>query len=142
MINWFNALSFQGKLIVVVILILLIWLLWRKFGYKFQQLTQARDIQLLPGEDSLLTSEQRSNAKDIAQCIYNDIEDTPITGHDYDCYEQALALTDLELNFLADYYKKYLASGKTLYKDIDSQYYITSGGPAKLMARLAAIGKR
>jgi hypothetical protein len=139
---WFNSLSFQWKIILVIVVILLLWLLWRKFGYKFQQLIQPRDIQLLPGESGNLSSEQESNAKDIAQCIFNDIEDTPVSGHEYDCYQQALDLTDKELNFVADYYKKYLATGKTLYKGIDSQYYITDGRPAKLMARLSAIGKR
>lgn len=140
--NWFNSLSFQWKIILVVVIIFLLWLAWRKFGYKFQQLTQARDIQLLPGETPNLTPEEQGNAKDIAQKIYNDIEDTPVTGHDYEGYESALKLTDKELNFLADYYKKYLSGGRSLYSDIDSQYYITSGEPAKLMVRLAAIGKR
>lgn len=142
MIQWFSGLSFQVKLIVIISLIILIWLAWRKWGYKIEQLTQARDIQVLPGENKVLSSEQISNTKDIAQAIFNDIEDTPITGHDYDGYDRALLLTDSELNFMADYYRKYLGNGKSMYQDINGQYYITSGVPAKLMARLAAIGKR
>jgi hypothetical protein len=140
--NWFKMLPWQFKLAIIIAIILLIWLAWRKFGYKVGQLTQARDITLLPGESKNLTSEQESNAKDIAQFIFNDIEDTPITGHDYSSYDQALLLTDKEMNFMADYYKKFLGNGETMYKAIDSQYYITSGVPQKLMARLAAIGKR
>lgn len=142
MIQWFSGLSFQVKIIVVIAIIILIWILWRKFGYKLGQLTQARDIQTLPGENSIMSNEQISKAKDIAQGIFNDIEDTPITGHVYDSYDQALLLTDTELNFAADYYRKYLGNGVSMHKGIDSQYYITSGVPAKLMARLAAIGKR
>lgn len=140
--NWFNSISLQWKIIIIIVLILLVWLAWRKFGYKIEQLTQARDITLLPGESKNLTSEQESNAKDVAQLVFNDIEDTPVTGHEYSGYEQALLLTDKELNFMADYYKKFLGNSETMYKAIDTQYYITSGIPQKLMARLAAIGKR
>lgn len=140
--NWFNGISLQWKILIIIVLILLVWLAWRKFGYKIEQLTQARDVTLLPGESKNLTPEQESNAKDIAQMIFNDIEDTSVTGHDYDGYDQALLLTDKELNFMADYYKKFLGNGETMHKAIDSQYYVTSGIPQKLMARLAAIGKR
>lgn len=140
--NWFNGLSFQVKIIVVVAIVIVIWLLWRKFGYKLGQLTQARDIQVIPGEITTLTAQQNSDLKDAAQAIYNDIEDTPFTGHNYEPYTRAQSLTDTELNFLADYYKKYLGGGTSLYRAIDGQYYITGGEPAKLMARLAAIGKR
>ena len=142
MVQWFNGLSFQMKILVIVIIVIIIWLLWRKYGYKLEQLTQARDIQVLPGEVVKLTSIQQSNIKDIGQVIENDINDTPITGHVYDGYTKALALTDTELFFLADYYKKYLGNGTSLWRDIDSQYYITDGRPAKLQTRLDAIGKK
>ena len=142
MIDWFNNLSFQTKIITVIIIVVILWVLWRKYGYLFGQLTQARDITFIEGENKTLTPQQESNIKDIAQKISKDIEDTPWTGHEYDGYEKALALTDKELDFLATYYKKYLGNGTSLWEDIDTQIYATSSKPAELQTRLNAIGRK
>ena len=135
----FNALPLYWKIIIIVGIIILLWILWRKFGYK---LTQARNVILLPGETGVISPNKRSEIESLGQLLYNDIYDTPVTGHVYAPYIAATQLTDNELDYLAKYYNKYLGNGTSLYSDIDSQYYITSGEPAKLQARLAAMGQR
>lgn len=142
MFNWFTNLSLTWKIIIVIVIIIILWLLWRKFGYKLTQLSQARIINPLPYESGELTPQKEDDLKVLAEGLYNDIEDTSWTGHNYDPYIESLRLTDKELTFLAAYYKKYLGNGESLYKAIDSQLYPTGNQPAKLMARLAAIGRR
>lgn len=140
--SWFNGLSITWKIIIIVAIIVVVYLVYKKTRTKFVELTQPKEIVLLPGESKNISAQKREDIKTIASGIFNDIEDTSITGHSYDSYDQALLLTDNELAFMADYYKTYLSIGKSLYAEIDTQYYITSGIPQKLMARLAAIGKR
>lgn len=140
--TWFKGLPVLWQIVIVVAIILIVYYFYNKTKTKFVELTNPHEIVLLQGESSTITPQRQSEIKLIGQNIFNDIEDTPFTGHNYDVYNQALSLTDNELNYLADYYKQFLSIGKSLWSEIDSQYYVTSGIPAKLQTRLATIGKR
>lgn len=129
--------------VIIIIMIIVILVVGKKTKTKYLQLTQPKEIVLLPGESATLSENKREDIKTIGSAIYDDIESTSFwTGHDYDGYKSALLLTDYELAFLADYYKTYLSLGKSLYSEMDTQVYTWGSEPAKLQTRLAAIGKR
>ncbi len=141
--NWFNGLAIQWKILIIIAIILIVYYIYKKTRTKYVELTQPKEIVLLPGESKDISAQKREDIKTIASGIFNDIESTSFwTGHNYDSYEQALLLTDNELAFMADYYKTYLSIGKSLFSEMDTQIYTTSDIPAKLSTRLATIGKR
>lgn len=137
-----GTLSLTTKIIILIIVIFILIIIWRKIGYKFNQLVQKKDITVLDGESTELPNDVQANLKNIAKCLHTDIENTSWTGHDYTCYKQALQLSDTELAFLAKYYKQYLGVGKTLWKSIDDDYYPTGNEPQQLQTRLASMGLR
>ncbi len=139
----FSNLSIFWKLIILLVLVIIVYYIYNKSKTKIIQLTQSGEIVLLPGELKNISQDRQNYIKGLGSDLYNDIESTSITGHDYEPYTSALQLTDNELAFLADYYKTFLTNGsESLYSAIDSNYYITGDENTKLMTRLAKIGKR
>lgn len=140
--KWFNSLDTKYKVLIVIAILIILYVLHRYIAPKIKKATQKQDTVFIPGETSDLSPQQQSSIKLIGLHIFNDIQDTSVTGHTYKPYQDALLLTDNELHFLAQYYKRYLSSSsETLHDDIDSQVYVFGGEPAKLIARLAAIGE-
>lgn len=130
------------KIALIIIVVIIIVVAVKKSRSKISQLTQASSIVLLPGEPKVIPTNRQVEIQAIGRALYKDIEDTPITGHYYYPYTQALQLTDNELDYLASYYKTFLSNGESLFDAIDSNYYVTSSIPQDLMARLAQIGQR
>lgn len=142
MIKFWNNLSPKAKKTIIGTIIALIILSyvnknWHKIMYKLRPL----NINFEDGEQANISAARKVQLEGLAKSIFTDIEETPWTGHDYTPYESALALSDNELAYLSKFYMKQLSVGKSLYQDMDTQWYMTgSGVTGKLMARLAAIG--
>lgn len=80
----------------------------------------------------------------IGQDLKTDIYSTGWSGHDYDPYNKALSLPDNELKYLAVYYKQNLSSplGRSLWDDIDTQWYWWSDAPERLQNKLSTVGEK
>lgn len=143
-------------IIIVILAIIIIWAV-NHFKDQLKSLFQSRKVDYQEGENALNQGYNISKGKqyiqNIASEIYSDIYDTPVepswigvpyAKHDLTPYKLALQLSDSDLLYLADYYDKYITKGTSLFKDMDSEYYIgdVSSYANDLKARLSKIGKR
>lgn len=58
----------------------------------------------------------------IASQIYDDIYNTPYTGHNCTLYQTANALCDEELVYVAQHYRKALSRGTSIVQDLQGQW--------------------
>lgn len=140
------------KAIILLLLIILIYFLVKKYGDWLKDKFQSSDINYQQGETPNNAGYTagggnigagREYIEKIASSLYSDIYETPWTGHEYTYYIQALGLSDNDLRYLADHYKKYLTKGTSLFDDIDNEVFapgVTLDGD--LMARLTKIGAK
>lgn len=128
------------KWMLVVIVLTIIYFTARKNWYRIKFWFQPRDIDVEEGEVTNLSAEKEKELKDLARLIYTDIYDTPYTGHDYDLYARALALSDTELLYMARFYRKSLTRGITMYDDLNNELFITNID-TQLKSRLSKIGE-
>lgn len=138
--------SNKSKWTIIVVLGLVIFIIMRKAdwaGKIDQALFAPRDIDHDCG-DVKVSEDRKDYLKGVADQIYNDIYNTPITGHSCGIYTEANGLCDEELVYVAEYYKKYLTSGRSIYNDLsgwDGEYTIFCDFDS-LKAHLSKIGQR
>lgn len=140
------------KAIILLLLIILIYYLVKKYGGWLKYKFQSSDINYKPGETPNNAGYTAGGGdigagkeyiERIAGDLYSDIYDTPFTGHSYTPYIQALGLSDNDLKYLADHYKKYLTKGNSLFEDIDNEIFAPGVSlDSDLMARLTKIGAK
>jgi hypothetical protein len=132
------------KEIIIFIIVLILLVVIKRNWYKVKKFLNPQ------GEDNIPASLQDPNSQggmsearkiyieSITSEIYDDIESTPWSGHDYEPYNQATALYDDELKHMGNYYFNHLTKGKESMSDaIDSQYYTwDSGTVADLKTKL------
>lgn len=136
--------------LAIIILIIIIISQWSNIRSWFKKKTQKEDITLTEDEivrleefGSALSNDTKDRLKQLAQLLHSDIYDTPISGHDHDLYTQALNLTDTELKFMAEYYRKYISGGVYLEEDIDNEIFSPfTNIDSRLMAKLSTIGEK
>lgn len=139
---WNFIVKYKWQIITIIAVIVLIYYL-RKNWYKIKNFFAPRDVNVEPGENLDLTTQEENELKALAKAIYTDLYDTPVFGgHDIQLYKQADALSDNKLIFLATYYKRFLSSGNSLYEDIDSDYFATTNVNTVLLAHLSKVGER
>lgn len=135
--------KYKWQILIIVGVLVLIYVLRRNW-YKIKAFFQPVDVDLEGGGTSI-SPQREIELKALAKNIYTDLYDTPFGGlyafHDLALYKQADALTDVELIYLAKYYKRSLSAGNTLYEDIDSDYFSGDEG-TKLMSHLSKVGER
>lgn len=130
-----------GIAILIVVIII-----YRKFGSIKQaakNITQQQDIDFEDGESVKITQTRKDQLQKAAQGMFNDIYEKSI-GRNPDPYIIANSATDNELRFLAKYYSSNLSSGKSLWEDMNGEYYRsgmweTTDG---IKVRLAKMGLR
>lgn len=130
------------KWILVVIVIIVVYYAIRRNWYTIKFWFQPRDIDVAPGETTNISSSNEMQLKNLAQRIYTDIYDTPFWGgHNYSVYEEAMALSDSELLFMAKFYRTKLTRGVTLYDDMNNEVYVFTDLDTALKSRLSKIGE-
>ena len=125
------------KLIIGIVIIILVIVLWQRHAWKLGRLFNPSQRNNSP--EATINDARKEGIEKIANRIYEDIESTPIFGHDYTPYEEALNLYDNEIEYLATYYKTHLNSGSTLWDSIDSQWYTWGYSPLKLQSKLKEL---
>lgn len=128
------------KGIVVVVLIYLIYKNWWRISVLLKP--KSDNISQDTQDGNGISESRKTYIEGVAGDIYNDIYYTGYTGHDYTPYTMALGLFDDEIKYMADFYKNHLSSGKSMYKDIDSQWYTWGNEAEDLMNLLASNGKK
>jgi len=154
--SWFNSLSFQWKIILVVIVALVIFYLYRKYSSSIKNLFQPKDISkqqvvladgsvITVGSSSDLPSSQKEILKSLAEEIKTDIYGLNFT-HKMEAYKRASSLSDVEINYMADYYKRNLTNGVSLYEDMNNEAYSCfvqdCSGVKDLLVKLEKTGNR
>jgi len=154
--NFLNSLSLQWKIILIVVIIIIIYLLYRKFGYRLKNLFQAKDIKsqqiILPNGEVVTVStksdipaSQKLILENLAEDLKKDIYGLNIT-HETELYKRASSLSDVEIDYLADYYKRYLTDGVSLYEDMNDEEYSCyvqdCTGVKSLLVKLEKTGNR
>lgn len=127
-------------IVIVIIIILTIYKNWDKIINVFHKNT----IIFEPGESTTIPDLEKRQLESVANSIFSDIYDTPITGHDGDVYKEALALTDNRLAYVNDFYKSKVSGGKSIIYDLNDEYFFQGSDALtqanKLISRLKAIG--
>lgn len=154
--NWFNGLSFQTKVILIIILLLVVYFLYRRYSTYIINLFQKKDInpeQIVLHDGTVITvngiqdlpQSQKTVLENLAGKLKSDIYGLNIT-HEMELYEKAAALSDVEIDYLAKYYKTILTSGVSLYEDMDEEEFScfiqNCTGAKNLIVKLEKTGNR
>lgn len=153
--KWFNQLDTKWRILIIIGIIILLIILWKKYGYLLQNLFVKKTINpstvtLQNGQTVTLNSiadlpqTQKTYLEDLASKIFTDIQGLNVGGyHNVDLYKEAAGLSDVEIDYLAQYYKRDLASGVPLYKDISGEsfsWFQDNTGVTTLLTKLKATG--
>lgn len=136
----------KTKWIFILVIVGIFFIVSRKAdwaGKIDQALFSPTDIDHSCG-DAKVSEDRKTFLKDMAGRIYTDIYNTPLFGHDCSVYTEANALCDEELIYVADYYKKYLTSGVSIYSNLsgwNGEYTLFCDFDT-LKAHLSRIGQR
>lgn len=138
--------KYKREIIILIIVIILIVLIKRNW-YRVNKFLNPQAEDKVPENladnttQSGFSQARTIQIEQIASDIYNDIEDTPVTGHDYEPYGKANGLYDDEIKYMGTYYKAFLTGGQEKMSDaIKSQSFWWSDGPADLANKLTAYG--
>lgn len=157
--KWFLSLDIKYQVLIIIVILLLIFFIWRKYGTKIRNLFQRKEITsktvtLQDGTVVTLSNisdipqKQRAYLEDLAGEIKRDIH---LSGgnlsHEVVLYKEASSLSDVEIDYLAQYYKRNLTNGTSLYEDMDNEaeafcYYQDCSGWKLLITRLEKTGNR
>lgn len=155
MLESFDRLSTPTKLIIIAIVVLLLILIWRKYGGKIEKLFQKKTIDpmtvtLQNGQTVTLTTladlpeSQKRYLEGLSTALKKDIYGANIT-HKMELYSEAAQLSDVEVDYLAQYYKRN-AGGNSLYDDMNNELESCiiqdCSGWEQLIAKLEKTGNR
>ena len=113
----------KSKWFWIALAVLLLLLILNKYKGEIRRYFQSSDIDIEPGETKKISNARKIELKAMAADLYSDIYDTPLSGHTHALYKDADDLSDTELQFLAKYYRKSLASGTYLFTDIKNEAF-------------------
>lgn len=129
--------------IIAIIVAFLLYLIIRKYWQQIALFFQPADIDWEPGESKVIPQARKAELKGLAADLYSDIYDTPTSGHTNSLYIEADNLSDNELQWMAEYYRKQLTQGVYLYTDVDNEWFgLAYNFDTKLMAHLAKVGEK
>lgn len=128
----------KSKWFWIAIFIIIASLVARKYWWKVEEMFARPDVSD-PGES--ISNERKEDLKLLAQLIFEDLETTFwITPTEN--IKTASQLTDVELLYLAKFYKKYITRGKSLRKDVDEEMFsLSDKTDVTLIARLSKLGE-
>ena len=120
-------LSPRAKLILIIVLAIVLVVIVRRTNIiatiKRWFTPRYIDYNCTPASATGKVSPDRTAYLDsIAQKIYDDIYNTPYTGHDCTLYQTANALCDEELVYVAEQYRKALSRGTSIVQDLQTQW--------------------
>lgn len=117
--------SNRTKLILIILILIVLVIIIRRTDL----LTRIRRLFVKPYINYNCTPGMRVDPQrypyleGLASRLYSDLYDTPVlTGHDCSLYEEANALCDEELQYLAKHYRTALTRGPSLATDIAEDY--------------------
>ena len=133
----------QAMIIKGIVIFVLIYLIYKNW-WRISRLLKPKSQNVSPDtqEGNGISETRKAYIEGIASDLYSDIYSTGWSGHDYTPYTVALSFFDDEIVYLADFYKNHLASGNSLYNDINSQWYTWGNEAEDLMNLLSANGKK
>lgn len=133
------------KVIIWIIIGLVVFFVIRKNWWKIKSWIQPRDLNVEGGQTTVEPS-RKPYLDALAKKLYDDIYNTPLTGHTEALYKEADVLSDVELLSLSRFYKRSLTQGVSLYEDINNERFSPFGSTidaaGSLMAHLSKIGER
>lgn len=139
--------SAKMKFIVIILVIIAIIVIARKTDLinRIKRLFEPRyiDYNCNPTggtKDGRVSNSRIPYLNSMAQQIYDDIHNTPYSGHNCSIYEEANLLCDEELAYVAQQYRKALTRGTSIYSDLDTQWTIVCDFDT-LRAHLAKVGE-
>lgn len=153
----FNSLSPTMKLVVIVIILLIVLYLYRKYATDIKNLFQPKEITpsnvILPdgsviyvATTSDLPQSIKLNLEADASDLKKDIYGLNTGGYrDSALYTKVSGLSDVEIDYLADYYKRYLTNGTSLYEDMSGEqlsWFQDNAGFKNLLIKLEKTGNR
>lgn len=133
----------KTKIIAVLIVIILL-VLWNKHGYKLMRLFKP-DVKNTAPEP--LSDVRKFQIEEHMKLIKNDIDDVtysewvPTMGHDTGLYHELLGWYDDEIIYAADYYKNFLAQGKSFYSDLKGEHFFWSDVNNRVLDKLKELNK-
>lgn len=156
MLNWFNSLLWWQKVLLILAIILLIIYIYRRYSSQLRNIFQKKEIEpttvtLQNGQTVTLTTisdlpdSQKKYLENLAGQLRDDIYGINVT-HNMDLYKQASVLSDVEIDYLAQYYKRTLTNGNSLWEDMDNElvscYVQDCTGWKALVLKLEKTGNR
>ncbi len=133
--SYFNSLSLQWKIIIIIVALLIVFYLYRKYSSRIQNLFQTKDINpeqiTLPSGEVItvntaadLPQSQKILLEGLAARLKKDIYGLNFLGfRDTEVYAEVAVLSDVEIDYIADHYKRYLTKGPSLYEDMSEENY-------------------
>jgi hypothetical protein len=129
----------RSKWFWIIVGLILLLLILRRNWYMIRGWFQPSDID---GQQGPPDASRLPYLKALANSLYVDIYDTPLSGHTYEIYEEALELPDNELKYVSKYYRQHITSGVWLYEDIDNEgFSLWTNIDTQLMAKLSKVGE-
>lgn len=155
--NWFFNLSTRNQIIIIIFIVLILIFLYRRYGYRIKNLFQPKEInketiKLINGQIVTVSSQadlpqsQKTYLENLAGRIKKDVKGTNALGYrDSAVYKEAAGLSDVEIDYMASYYKRYLTSGVSMYEDMSDEwlsYFQDNSGFNDLLIKLEKTGNR
>lgn len=137
--------SGRTRLVIIIIVAIILYYVIKQFDLinRIKRLFEPRfiDYSCNPTGGTMKIADNRiAYLNNVAQRIYDDIYNTPYTGHDCKLYTEANQLCDEELAYVAQQYRKALTRGLSIYTDLDSQWTIACDFDS-LRAHLSKVGE-
>lgn len=133
------------KLIIIIVALLVLWYVIKQFDLinRIKRLFEPRfiDYSCNPTGGSFRISNDRINyLNGVAQKIYDDIYNTPYSGHNCNIYIEANQLCDEELAYVGQQYRKALTRGISIWTDLGQEYTLSCDFDT-LRAHLSKVGE-
>jgi len=133
------------KIIAIIIVVIIVYFVVKKNWYKYRHLFETPSISpdAVTGytKPSDIPTDRKTQLEGMAKSLYNDMYDTPYSGHNSDVYKAADVLSDVELIYLSQYYRRYLTRGNSLWLDISDDWFPFTD-VSSIQAHLSKIGEK
>ena len=139
---------------IAIIAILLFFVIRKNWGV-IKRFFQQSDVDKSEGEDNTIPDDigskppgyqysSKQEIKSLAQDIYTGIYATATEGSGFiiSKLEEANKLTNNELKYLSEHYRKFVTKDTWLYSDIDDEWMPFTTIDETMMARLTKVGEK
>lgn len=134
----------KTKLIIIISLLITVVIIFRRTDLwtRIKRLFLKKYVNYDCKPDSLRVDDDRKQYLEaLASKIYSDIYNTSVLfGHDCDVYEEANALCDEELIYVAQHYRKSLTRGISIKSDLETQFTLACDFDI-FIAHLSKVGE-